>query len=335
MRIERIELYHISMPLVHPFETSFGLETHRECILVAAHADGLVGWGECVASDRPGYSYETIGTSWHILSDFLIPEALNQEWFEMGDFVALSEWVRGHQMAKAALQAAAWDLIAQRDGVSLATKLGEFYQVSRERVSVGVSIGIQPLLDDTLERIEGFLGQGYGRIKLKIKPGRDLDLARAARAAFPAVPLMLDANSAYTLADAALFRSMDDLGLLMIEQPLAHDDIFQHSKLQSQLDTPLCLDESIHTPAQAEWALEIDAGRIINIKPGRVGGLWEARQIHDICQARNIPVWCGGMGRPGGQPGACEFAQFQSARRYLGYRAVLGARCCGRDLYPQ
>lgn len=295
MKIEQIELYHISMPLLHPFETSYGLETHRECILVAAHADGLVGWGEGVASARPDYSYETVGTCWHILSDFLIPGTLNQDWTEMEDLLALTAWVRGHQMAKAALQAAAWDLIAQRDAMSLAAKLAEPYQETRERVSVGVSIGIQPLIEDTLARIEWFLGEGYGRIKLKIKPGRDLDLARAARAAFPRVPLMLDANSAYTLADAPLFRSMDDLGLLMIEQPLAHDDIFEHSKLQSQLETPLCLDESVHTPAQAEWALEIDAGRIINIKPGRVGGLWEARQIHDICQAQNIPVWCGGM----------------------------------------
>ena len=296
MKIERIELYHISMPLVHPFETSLRLETHRECILVAAFADGLTGWGECVASIEPSYSYETIGTGWHILSEFLIPAVLSQDWEGVGEFVALTGWVRGHQMAKAALEAAAWDLLAQRDGVSLAAKLAEFCpEGPRDRVSVGVSIGIQPTIEGTLARIEDFLAQGYGRIKLKIKPGRDLDLARAARAAFPAVPLMLDANSSYTLDDAPIFRPMDELNLLMIEQPLAHDDIFQHSKLQAQLQTRICLDESIHTPAQAEWALEIDAGRIINIKPGRVGGLWSARQIHDLCQAQDVPVWCGGM----------------------------------------
>jgi O-succinylbenzoate synthase len=296
MRIQQVELYHISMPLVHPFETSFGLETRRECILVAVRADGLIGWGECAASDRPDYSYETVGTCWHILSDFLIPAVLDQDFDEMEQLVARTAWVRGHQMAKAGLQAAAWDLLAQRDGVSVAAKLAEPYPAGpRERVSVGVSIGIQPSIEETLARIEGFLAEGYGRIKLKIKPGRDLDLAREARAAFPGVPLMLDANSAYTLADVSLFQAMDELGLLMIEQPLAHDDIYQHSKLQAKLRTPLCLDESIHTPSQAEWALEIDAGRIINIKPGRVGGLWEARQIHDICQAQNIPVWCGGM----------------------------------------
>ena len=296
MKIEQIELYHLSMPLVHPFETSVGLETHRQCILVAAHADGLIGWGECAAGGRPTYSYETIDTAWHILQDFLIPAVLGHEWEGMADFVASNAWVRGHPMAKAGLQAAAWDLLAQMEGVSLATKLAEPYPDGpRERVRVGVSIGIQPTTDDTLARTEHFVAQGYGRIKLKIKPGRDLDLARAVRAAFPAIPLMLDANSAYTLADAPLFQKMDELGLLMIEQPLAHDDIFEHSRLQPQLETPICLDESIHTPAQAKWALEIDAGRIINIKPGRVGGLGEGRLIHDICQKRGVPVWCGGM----------------------------------------
>jgi O-succinylbenzoate synthase len=296
MRIEQIELYHLSMPLVHPFETSVGLETHRECILVAVHADGLIGWGECAAGSRPIYSYETIDTAWHVLQDFLIPAVLGYEGEGMADFVARYAWVRGHPMAKAGLQAAAWDLLAQLEGVSLATKLAELYPDGpRERVRVGVSIGIQPTIDDTLARIEHFVAQGYGRIKLKIKPGRDLDLARAVRAAFPSILLMLDANSAYTLADASLFQQMDELELLMIEQPLAHDDIFEHSKLQAQIETPVCLDESIHTPAQAKWALEIDAGRIINIKPGRVGGLWEGRLIHDLCQKRGVPVWCGGL----------------------------------------
>lgn len=301
MKIEQVQLYHLSMPLAHPFETSFGVESHRECILVAARSGGLTGWGECVAGSRPAYSYETVETAWHVLRDHLIPAVLGQEWDSVVSsggrtLAGLTQWVKGHPMAKAGLQAAAWDLIAQRDGVSLAAKLAEPYpEGPRARVSVGVSIGIQLTIDETLTRVEGFLAQGYGRIKLKIKPGRDLELARAARAAFPAVPLMLDANSAYTLAKASLFREMDVLDLLMIEQPLAHDDIFEHSKLQRQLDTPICLDESIHTPAQARWALEIDAGRIINIKPGRVGGLGEARQIHDICQEREVPVWCGGM----------------------------------------
>ena len=199
-------------------------------------------------------------------------------------------------MAKAALQGAAWDLLAQSEGISLGKKLAESYPAgSKARVNVGVSIGVQLTIDDLLKRIQLFLDKGYARIKLKIKPGRDLETLQAAREAFPTIPLMLDANSAYTLADAPLFQKIDKLNLLMIEQPLAYDDIFEHSKLQAQLKTPICLDESIHTPAQAEWALEIDAGRIINIKPGRVGGLWEGRQIHDLCQKRNLPVWCGGM----------------------------------------
>jgi len=296
MKIDRIELTHLSMPLKHPFETSFGLQTERECILVTAYAGGLVGWGECVALSRPAYSYETTGTAWHLLADTLIPVVLGQGWQEIGELVALTAWVRGHRMAKAGLQAAAWDLVAQRDGVSLATKLAEPYaEPPRERVAVGVSIGIQPTVEETLARIAGFLEAGYGRIKLKIKPGRDLELASATRRAFPEVPLMLDANSAYTLDDADLFRQMDDLDLLMIEQPLAHDDIYEHSRLQAQLATPICLDESVETPAQAGWALAIDAGRVINIKPGRVGGLWEARQIHDLCRGQGVPVWCGGM----------------------------------------
>lgn len=296
MKIDRIELTHLSMPLKQPFQTSFGLQTERECILVAAHADGLTGWGECVALSRPAYSYETTGTAWHVLADYLIPAVLGQTWGGVSDLGARLAWVRGHRMAKAGLQAAVWDLIAQQDGVSLATKLAERYvDGPRQRVGVGVSIGIQPTVEETLTRIAGFLDQGYRRIKLKIEPGRDLDLAQAARAAFPKVPLMLDANSAYRLDDADLFRQMDGLDLLMIEQPLAHDDIYEHSQLQAKLETPICLDESIETPEQARWALAIDAGRVINIKPGRVGGLWEAREIHDLCQARDVPVWCGGM----------------------------------------
>jgi O-succinylbenzoate synthase len=294
--IDCIELFRLSMPLKHPFQTSFGLETERECILVAAHAGALTGWGECVASRRPAYSYETTGTSWHILADYLIPAVLGQSWENIDDLIGLTKWVRGHQMAKAGLQAAAWDLVAQQEGASLASKLAEPYaEDPRSQVKVGVSIGIQPTIEETLKRIGDFLDKGYRRIKLKIKPGWDVDLAREARGAFPDIPLMLDANSAYTLQDANLFRQMDHLDLLMIEQPLTHDDIYEHSKLQAELETPICLDESIETPIQATWAMEIDAGRVINIKPGRVGGLSEGREIHDLCRARGVPVWCGGM----------------------------------------
>jgi O-succinylbenzoate synthase len=296
MLIEQIEIFQVSMPLAHPFETSFGRWQQRDCILVAAHSQGLIGWGECAAMDRPWYSYETTGTAWHILSEFLIPNVLTQPWNDIDEFIELTAWVRGHPMAKAGLQMAAWDLLAQRDGKSLANKLAEPYpQGARARVAVGISLGIEQTIEDTLSQIEEAVRAGYRRIKLKIKPGRDVEMARAARHDFPTLPLMLDANSAYTLNDVPTLRELDDLDLLMIEQPLGYDDIFEHSKLQKQLNTRICLDESIHTPDQARWAVEIDAARVINIKAGRVGGLWEGRQIHDICMAYNVPVWCGGM----------------------------------------
>jgi O-succinylbenzoate synthase len=199
-------------------------------------------------------------------------------------------------MAKAALQCAAWDLLAQSEDLSLAMKLAEPYpEGPLDQVQVGVSIGIQPSIGLTLARIEDFLSQGFSRVKLKIKPGWDLELIKSVREVYPALPLMVDANSAYHLEDADLIIELDRFELIMIEQPLAHDDIYQHSRLQQMISTPICLDESIATPAQAKWALEIDAGRIINIKPGRVGGLWESRQIHDLCGSKGIPVWCGGM----------------------------------------
>ena len=296
MKIEQVTIYHLDMPLVHPFETSFGLETNRECLILAAKASGLTGWGECVALDRPSYSYETVGTAWHILEEFLIPAILGLEWTHISDFLRASEWVRGHNMAKAALQCTAWDLLSQAENVSLAAKLAERYPEGHsERVKVGVSIGIQPTIDETIDRIENFLTQGFSRVKLKIKPGWDIGLLKAVRDEFSELPLMVDANSAYSLEQTDLICQLDDFGLLMIEQPLAHDDIYQHSKLQAILQTPICLDESITTADLAEWALMIDAGRIINIKPGRVGGLWESRIIHDLCAVREIPVWCGGM----------------------------------------
>ncbi|MBN1315180.1 MAG: o-succinylbenzoate synthase [Anaerolineales bacterium] len=301
MKIEQIELVHISMPLNYTFETSFDRWSQRECILVAASGEGLTGWGECAALARPAYSYETSGTAWHVLAEFIAPSVLGKAWDSIEALNGMTGWIRGHPMAKSGLQAAAWDLLAQRDGISLAAKLAEPYTagsngpIRRSRVPVGVSIGIQPSIDATLEQIGQEIELGYGRVKLKIKPGHDLALARAARDAFPYIPLMIDANSSYTLADADLFRQMDDLGLLMIEQPLAHDDIYQHSKLQTLIRTPICLDESIHTPEMAQWAVEIGAARIINIKPGRVGGLLEGRKIHDICRRAGIPVWCGGM----------------------------------------
>jgi O-succinylbenzoate synthase len=291
MKIERIELHHLDMPLAHAFETSFSREFTRPCILVAVYADGLTGWGECTAHVGPWYSSETIETAWHMLRDFLIPAVLGQEVESPADVVTRFERVRGHPMARAGLENAIWDLLAQAQGVSLAGMVGG----QRDRVPVGVSVGIEPTLDAQLDRVAGHVAEGYGRVKLKIKPGWDVDVVRAVRERWPDLALQVDANSAYTLADALVFRELDQFDLLLIEQPLHHDDIVDHARLQAQLRTPLCLDESIHSPEHARWALDINACRIINIKVGRVGGLTAARQIHDLCADRDVPVWCGGM----------------------------------------
>jgi O-succinylbenzoate synthase len=291
MKIECVELHHIVMPLVHPFETSFGREITRPCILVAVRAEGLTGWGECTANSGPWYSSETIETAWHVLRDFLIPALLGQEVTSPADVVARFQRVRGHPMARAALENAVWDLLAQAQGVSLTSVLGG----ERERVPVGVSVGIEPTLNELLDRVAGHVAEGYGRVKLKIKPGWDVEVVRAVRERWLDLRLQVDANSAYTLEDAPLLRELDQFDLLLVEQPLHHDDIVDHAQLQKQLRTPLCLDESIHSPEHARWALDIGACRIINIKVGRVGGLTAARQIHDLCAARDVPVWCGGM----------------------------------------
>lgn len=291
MRIERIELRTIRMELVHPFETSFGTESARHAIIVRIDGEGLTGYGECVAGLGPWYSYETVGTSLHILREYLAPRLIGQDVRSPEEVGGRFSGIRGHSMAKAGLEFAVWDLLAQIAGQPLARFLGG----QRDRVDSGVSIGIQPSLDALLERIDGFLAQGYRRVKLKIKPGWDVDVVPAVRERFPDVPLMVDANSAYSLEDLDVFQRLDNLGLLMIEQPLGYDDIYEHSKLQARLQTPLCLDESIHTARDARWALEIGSCGVINIKPGRVGGLTEARRIHDLCEDRGVPVWCGGM----------------------------------------
>jgi len=291
MKIECIELHYIDLPLVHPFETSFGREFTRPCILVAVRADGLTGWGECTAEVGPWYSSETIETAWHILRDFLIPVVLDLEVASPADVVARFQRVRGHPMARAGLENGVWDLLAQAQGVSLASLLGG----RRDRVEVGVSIGIEPTLEALLAWVDQYVAEGYGRVKLKIKPGWDVEVVRAVRERWPDLPLQVDANSAYTLADAPVFQELDQFDLLLIEQPLHYDDIVDHAKLQAQLRTPLCLDESIHSPEHARWALDIGACRVINIKVGRVGGLTAARQIHDLCASQGVPVWCGGM----------------------------------------
>jgi len=297
MKIEQIELRHVVMRLVAPFETSFGVEQDRACVIVAVRADGVTGYGECVAATEPGYCYETTQTAWHILRDFLAPAVLGQELTDIPSLVARYQRVRGHPLAKAGLEMAAWDVLGQAQGKSLAQLFGG----ARDRVEVGVSEGIQPTTDKLVERVRRYIADGYARVKIKIKPARgqagarDLADARAVRAAFPNIRLQVDANSAYQLADAPLFQQMDNLNLLLIEQPLAEDDIYQHSKLQPLLKTPICLDESILSAEHALAGIELGACRVINIKAGRVSGLLEAVKVHDLCRERGVPVWCGGM----------------------------------------
>ena len=291
MKIERVQLYHLRMPLQAPFETSFGRIETRDGLLVEAHAGGLVGYGECAADRDPGYSYETAATAWYVLKEFLVPAILNQEVASPQALQPRLAFVRGHPMAKAGLEMACWDLWGKAQGRSLSQILGGV----RQRVAVGVSVGIQPSPQALVEVVAAYLEQGYTRIKIKIKPGRDLDEAQAVRRVFPEIRLQVDANSAYDLHSAQRLRALDDLNLLLIEQPLSEDDLWDHHRLQAQLRTPICLDESILSARHARQALEMDACRVINIKSGRVGGLGEALAIHDLCHARGVPVWCGGM----------------------------------------
>ena len=291
MRIERIELRHITMELVAPFVTSMGVETDEEHIIVRVDAEGVTGWGECVAEGTPFYSYETVQTAWHILRDFLIPSILGKNISDIDEAIMLGSRVRGHMMAKAGLEAALWDVFAKARGVSLSHLLGG----TRKRIDVGVSIGIQSSPTVLVEKVAAYLQEGYKRIKIKIAPGSDIAFVDALRKVYPDILLQVDANSAYSLDDAALFREMDAYRLLLIEQPLGYDDIHDHSKLQRVLNTPICLDESIHSLADARAALELGSCRVINIKPGRVGGFTESKRIHDLCASMNVPVWHGGM----------------------------------------
>jgi O-succinylbenzoate synthase len=291
MRIDRVTLSHLRMPLVSPFETSFGRSIDRECILLEAEAEGLVGFGECVADRDPGYSYETTVTAWHILKDFLLPMVLGHEFVGPADFWPRFEQVRGHYMAKAGIEMALWDLVGKAKSCSLREMLGGMYK----KVEVGVSVGIQASPEALAQTVDGYLKHGYQRIKIKIKPGRDVVDTQVLRKRFPLIRLQVDANSAYTLATVEALQPLDDLNLLLIEQPLQDDDIWDHRTLQSRFRTPICLDESIHTVRHARQALEMQACRVINIKAGRVGGLSQAKAIHDLCYGQGIPVWCGGM----------------------------------------
>ena len=291
MKIESITLHHISMPLVAPFETSFGRETDRQCVLITLRANGLIGYGECVAGRDPGYSYETAGTAWHILEDFIAPLIVGKDIADAQDFQKRVEGIRGHHLAKAAVEMALWDLLGKREGKSLKDMFGG----TREKVDVGVSIGIQESATALVRTVESYLQKGYRRIKIKIKPGREIEETSAVRRAYPDLRLQVDANSAYTLETAGALQPLDELDLLLIEQPLYEDDIWDHRRLQAEFKTPICLDESVVSPRHARYALEMDACKIINIKPARIGGLSQGLMIHDYCRARNVPVWCGGM----------------------------------------
>ncbi|HKP35675.1 MAG TPA: o-succinylbenzoate synthase [Pyrinomonadaceae bacterium] len=292
MIISAIELCEINLPLVHFFETSFGRTTERRIILARViDADGAEGWGECTAGEGPFYSDEWTETAWATLKDFLAPMVVGQEVEHAGAVFDLMKRVRGHRMAKAAIETACWDLEAKRAGVPLWRHLGG----ANEEIQCGVSLGIQDSPEALLEKIEKELADGYQRIKIKIKPGWDEDIVRQVRERFPRILLMGDANSAYRLADAKVFKRLDQLDLMMIEQPLAHDDMFDHASLQKLIKTPVCLDESIKTPEDAKHAIALGACRIINLKLGRVGGHAQAKRVEAVARENEIPVWCGGM----------------------------------------
>ena len=291
MKLEKITLHHLRMPLVSHFETSFGRIHDRDSILITIYAEGLVGYGECVADRDPGYAYETSGTAWHILTEFILPFVEGQNVETPADLRALMHHVKGHEMAKAGLEMAFWDLLGKQENKSIQMLLGG----TKPKVDVGVSVGLQDTPDDLLHAVEDYLKLGYGRVKLKIKPGRDIGDVRVVREAFPDLRLQVDANSAYTLETMDALLPLDEMDLLLIEQPLAQDDIWDHHIMQKKFKTPLCLDESIISLRHARQAIEMGACGIINIKTGRVGGLSESLAIHNLCQENNIPVWCGGM----------------------------------------
>jgi O-succinylbenzoate synthase len=291
MRIREITLRELRMKLVAPFETSVVRTDERRIVLVEANVDGVTGWGECVAGETPGYSPETTETAWHVLRDHLWPLLRGEEFGEATKIWEMLEPVRGHNMAKGALEAAIWDAEAKQKGVPLAKLLGGV----RDEIASGVSIGIKESLDELVAAVKKELAAGYQRIKIKIKPGKDVEQVKRLRQDFPRIKLMVDANSAYRASDWPLLQQLEAYHLMMIEQPLGWDDLYGHVELQKKLQTPICLDECIHTPELAQAAIALGACKIINIKLGRVGGYTPAKQIHDLCQANAIPVWCGGM----------------------------------------
>lgn len=297
--IKDIKLYPIAMSLVETLKTSSGDEPFKTGIVVRLETDnGIVGWGEASPEIAPGYNYETVGTALHIMSEFLVPALLGKTLASATDVPMLFGRVRDHHLAKHGLEAAVWDALAKNNDLSLMQLFASYLpadQQPRGYANVGVSIGIKSTVEETLSVIKTRLGQGYGRIKLKIEPGWDVELAQAVRKVYPDIVMMLDANSAYTLADTEHLKQLDELNLLMIEQPLGHDDIYEHSKLQPQLKTPICLDESICSANDLRLALELGACRILNLKPARVGGYTESLEIYKLCVEHQLPLWIGGL----------------------------------------
>jgi O-succinylbenzoate synthase len=292
MKLERITLRQIRMPLVHFFETSFSRTYSREIILVEVESQGARGWGEVTAGENPFYNEEWTSSAWMILNDYAAPKVIGKELKSPEDVSALTAHIRGHKMARGGLETAVWDLFARINQSPLWKQIGGG---AREEIPCGVSIGIQDSVEQLFDKIALELAEGYQRIKMKIKPGWDVDVVRRVRERFPNIKLMADANSAYTLKDIDHLKKLDDFYLMMIEQPLSHDDIIDHAQLQSHLNTPICLDECIRDAHQAAQAIRLKACGIINIKLGRVGGFAEAKRVHDVAQAAGIPVWCGGM----------------------------------------
>jgi O-succinylbenzoate synthase len=291
MKIEQITIREIQLPLLHPFVTSFGKELERHIVLVTVRTEGSTAWGECVAAQHPYYSEESVGSAWHVIKQELIPALLGKEIARAADAPALMKQARGNRMAKAALENALWLAEAETKGVPLSSLIGG----TRKEIDCGVSIGIQESLEKLEAKVEQELAAGYQRIKLKCRPGLDVQLFERIRKRWPKILLSCDANSAYTLEDTEHLKKFDHFDLLMIEQPLWHDDFFFHAKLQKQIKTRICLDEAIRNARDAEAAIALGSCGIVNVKVGRVGGMTEAIRIHDVCQKNNIPVWCGGM----------------------------------------
>jgi o-succinylbenzoate synthase len=292
MKLNRVVLRHLQMEQKSPFTTSFGTMTTKDFILVEAiDEDGVSGWGESVAFRAPWYTEETLKTNWHLLEDFLLPVTLQLPIDHPDELSKRYSFIRKNNMAKAAIEGAIWDLHTKKQRIPLSQALGG----KKKKIEVGISIGIQKSIDDLLRIIDQYVTEGYRRVKIKIKPGWDIEVIEEVRKRFPHLPLMADANSAYTLADVNLLKRLDPYHLMMIEQPLATDDIIDHATLQALIETPICLDESITSVEDTRKAISLGSCKVINIKIGRVGGITEAVKIHDLCKAHGIPVWCGGM----------------------------------------